>query len=1025
MLDTTNASNTSAGAKSVTQWPSFRVTPPDPVLGKKEMSPEQTLIEFISTSAAFHGVKKQQIQTLEGDLLKVFPNNTMPANAAAWFMAKRKFYMNQPLDQQLLPFLLKKYPDKFQIKRNQVIFLEVYSQETAKRKLQYLVQYGMNAYFSHKADEFGVYFFDPIYYENTEPFHESLRQATRKPNAHRSKLVPEYFKQWNAQFKLEQHSPYLVSISKQPGVKVLTNTTGVIISMVNNQYGFIKFGSGQKALFCAKSLFKDGWQYTGDPLRLPAMQFDGYQIPGGSKGDQQYSWYAVLVWCGRKPSPKYCSTTADLNSTPVFRAEGGEGEVVVKGKKLRQPSSSMMIGQVIEIRRNSAVVSVRDDSEEKIYVPGWRHENTSRKGVWLTTVTGETVGLRDLVAYYVDTNTTKEGFHAVGRNVMVLKEYEEVKVDAPRGKKTRRRSSTMLSAGDEDYHRRVATAMLEQEEDSTDEFSEVDVDDSELEWLERDIESIIDTEPPEAKTIKLLVEVKSALIGVREKSGKSRGKGTPSPVPDSGVDSRGPTPKPPKPDREKYQPLSNKDQFWRLKAAMANLDEYESGEDEDYIPGMDIHQDPQSGHDSSLLSDASGFTAVEQRKRNRNISVTSGVTSDGEEVRNGAGPYWALELQKPMIWCPHTNKFLVLDIGYREERDPDYKVPEEDEEFDSDEEGEEEDLTLLQKESTEEIAQDLLDGKHRKETEAGTTVITPAKGPKIVITPVKDDKVDETANVKDESTADEGEDALKTDEAGDRIMESRLWVRELGLCEQDEDYESEVDPEWVPPTVIFDEDLDYDEVDESGKEIAEDELTGLKDDQKLPLDPGEALPTVVCGWQWCYGYQPTQTEESEKLEAEQKELPANGATDDSKKLGETIKKLDTHGDHRHCAVNKPITDETPAPPNEKVEKTDESLQEKNNEPTSKTNVTPKKKTRKTSEEETGKSPKPAEGKEVTPPEGIEKVEEKVEGKKDSKKEEKSEESGAKEADVVKKVSPNKKKGSGEKKRKGSKGKMAF
>jgi len=50
------------------------------------------------------------------------------------------------------------------------------------------------------------------------------------------------------------------------------------VSMVNNQYGFLKFGSGQKALFCAKGLYRDGWQYTGDPLRLPAMYFDAYQV---------------------------------------------------------------------------------------------------------------------------------------------------------------------------------------------------------------------------------------------------------------------------------------------------------------------------------------------------------------------------------------------------------------------------------------------------------------------------------------------------------------------------------------------------------------------------------------------------------------------------------------------------------------------------------------------------------------------------------------------------------------------------
>jgi hypothetical protein len=50
----------------------------------------------------------------------VFQNNIMPANAAAWYMAKRKFYANQPLDQQLLAFLLKKYPDKFRLNKFKV-----------------------------------------------------------------------------------------------------------------------------------------------------------------------------------------------------------------------------------------------------------------------------------------------------------------------------------------------------------------------------------------------------------------------------------------------------------------------------------------------------------------------------------------------------------------------------------------------------------------------------------------------------------------------------------------------------------------------------------------------------------------------------------------------------------------------------------------------------------------------------------------------------------------------------------------
>jgi len=868
IMDTADASNTGVGSKTSTQWPSFRVTLPDPVLGKKEMSPEQTLIEFVSSSAAFHGVKKQQLQTLEGDLLKVFLNNTMPANAAAWYMAKRKFYLTQPLDQQLLPFLLKKYPHKFTIKRNQVIFLEKYSKETAKKKLQYLVQYGLNAYFSHKADEYGVYFFDPQYYENTEPFHESLRQTTGKLTQHRSKLVPEYFKLFSQQFKLTQHSAYLVSISKEPGVKVLTNTTGVIVSMVNNQYGFIKFGSSEKALFCAKSLFKDGWLYTGDPLRLPAMQFDGYQIKGEGSGGSQYSWYAVLVWCGRKPSPKYCSTTTDLNSTSVFRTTGEEGkEVVSQGKKMRQPSSSMMIGQVIEIKKNAAIVSVRDDGDEKVYVPGWKHEyHSQRKGARLTTLTGEIIGTGDLVAYYVDTNATKEGFHAVGKNIMILKEQKE------EGSSRGRRRNTAASGDSADYDPRRRTR--DDSDDSDEEESELDVTDSELEWLERDIESIIDTEPPdvedltvddlvlEAKTLKLLAEVKNALVGAR---GNRKGK-SPSPGPDSGVDSREPTPAP----NGEYQPLSDQQKaFWRLKAALATLDEYDSEDDADYRPGMDIHQIQESGagegHNSSMLSDSSGFLAhdsLKERRRNRLNSTTSVMTNSDQNYV----PYWARSIRQPEVWCPHTNKFLVLDIGYKEEADPDYVVPvTDDEHVDSDDDGE--DTEALKKEASQEIAEDLLDGKHR--------IIT--KTPKIVITPVKEDKVDtdgennpeaekEVGGNVEHETTDEKTDGEEKEKTGSL---DKLWVREMGMCEQAEEYDSDADQEWIPPAVIYDTDCDYDEVEEIDAVIGEDELKLLVDEGitedgkewKHPLEPGDsAIPPLLCGCQ------PDKTEEPEQAD---------------------------------------------------------------------------------------------------------------------------------------------------------------
>ena len=147
----------------------------------------------------------------------------MPANAAAWYMAKRKF------DQQLLPFLLKKCPEKFRLLGSKVIFLKVYEREAVRHKLCYLVQAGLHAYFAHKIDD----------YEDTEPFHAYLRQACSR--AAQSQLVASYFgaEGMKEQFVYTRHNSHLVSVNRVSSkVKVVTNTTGVIVSMINSQHGF-------------------------------------------------------------------------------------------------------------------------------------------------------------------------------------------------------------------------------------------------------------------------------------------------------------------------------------------------------------------------------------------------------------------------------------------------------------------------------------------------------------------------------------------------------------------------------------------------------------------------------------------------------------------------------------------------------------------------------------------------------------------------------------------------------------------
>ena len=171
----------------------------------QEMSPQTTLVEFIVTSASYHGVRRQELKNLEDDLFRVFRHNVMPANAAAWYMAKRRFYVDPKAPQgssnPLLPMLLKEYPKKFSIQNDMVYFLESYTPNVARAKMSYLVQQGLYAYFSHKADQYGTYFFDPLFYEETEPFHANLRLVNNLYNDHvAKKLIPTFFKKYKKQF---------------------------------------------------------------------------------------------------------------------------------------------------------------------------------------------------------------------------------------------------------------------------------------------------------------------------------------------------------------------------------------------------------------------------------------------------------------------------------------------------------------------------------------------------------------------------------------------------------------------------------------------------------------------------------------------------------------------------------------------------------------------------------------------------------------------------------------------------------
>merc|ERR1719402_1525741 len=484
--------------------------------------------------------------------------------------------------------------------------------------------------------------------------------------------------------------------------------------------------------------------------------------------------------------------------------------------KVREPSSSMMVGQVVEIRRNGAVLKVREDSEDKVFVPGWKRQLANSSGTWLSTMSGECIGQGDLVAYYVDLLDIRPGYAAVGKNVMVLKESQEAKKQGGRRRQSTERSEGAKygndTTGDEiEPRRRVADS-------DSDSGSEGGVSDGELEWLEKDIGTIIAKEDPQAKTLKLLSDVQSQLRGVRGKKGGPKKKGVV------------------KSFRGGYTPMSSTDGcFWRMKKLLASVDaEYNSEDDPDYEPGDEVEQVKKprelsdTGADSSFTS---GLAASEKgkkmgSKRERldtvGSSVSVGKRSDRVRAESGGKklPYWVRAVSLPEKFDPEMGKYVAVDQGYSEDKDPDYELPATDEEIDVSE-GEDEELEKLVKEALEELPEDLREGKHKM-----SKVISPVK---VSVTPCKEG---EEQQVEDE--------ILTLDSDEEEISQEKppgMWVKEILMKEQSEEYDSLEDPEYVPPSIIYETDKEYDEYSDGGDVIPKEEVSVLLDEQKKPLVP--------------------------------------------------------------------------------------------------------------------------------------------------------------------------------------------
>ena len=136
---------------------------------------------------------------------------------------------------------------------------------------------------------------------------------------------------------------------------------------------------------------------------------------------------------------------------------------------------------------------------------------------------------------------------------------------------------------------------------------------------------------------------------------------------------------------------------------------------------------------------------------------------------------------------------------YREDRDPDYKLPETDvdeesvTEVESETEDLEEEVMVLIKEAEAPLMED-------------TQVISPVK---VTLTPAKEPRQGEEAVGGEEEVI----ITLLSGEEGEARVERppKLWQRELLLTEQVSEYSSGEDEEYVPPYCL-DTSLEYDEV---------------------------------------------------------------------------------------------------------------------------------------------------------------------------------------------------------------------
>merc|ERR1719447_2509445 len=188
------------------------------------------------------------------------------------------------------------------------------------------------------------------------------------------------------------------------------------------------------------------------------------------------------------------------------------------------------------------------------------------------------------------------------------------------------------------------------------------------------------------------------------------------------------------------------------------------------------------------------------------------------------------EVSKHEKYDPNLEKFVADDKNYKEENDPDFELPATDDEIETESEDEENEemVKLLNKEAQEDLTDDVKEGKHKEETK----VVSPVK---VTLTPRKEGDQEPVEQILTlESEPDTGADSDGSKKSSkSSTKQPLLWEKALVLTEQPEDYDSEDDPEYVPPAVILDTDLEYDELlDGENYGVSDDEVTQLQEDAK-------------------------------------------------------------------------------------------------------------------------------------------------------------------------------------------------